>query len=47
MFIDLSWTDLNSVATKLEIYRGDTPLDRANLPATPIVTLTAGDELSR
>jgi hypothetical protein len=43
MFIDLSWTDLNSVATKLEIYRGDTPLDRANLPATPIVTLTAGE----
>lgn len=43
MFIDLSWTDLNSVATKLEIYRGDTPLDRANLPATPIVTLTGGE----
>lgn len=43
MFIDLSWTDLNSVATKLEIYRGDTPLDRANLPASPIVTLTNGE----
>ena len=43
MFIDLSWTDLNSVATKLEIYRGDAPLDRANLPATPIVTLNSGE----
>lgn len=43
MFIDLSWTDLNSVATKLEIYRGDTPLDRENLPATPIVTLSNGE----
>lgn len=43
MFIDLSWTDLNSVATKLEIYRGDAALDRDNLPASPIATLTAGE----
>lgn len=43
MFIDLSWTDLNSVATTLKIYRGDAPLDRANLPASPIATLTNGE----
>ncbi|AGX01808.1 putative virion structural protein [Erwinia phage PhiEaH1] len=43
MFIDLSWTDLNSVATKLEIFRGDAPLDRLNLPSTPIATLTNGE----
>lgn len=43
MFIDLSWTNLNSVATTLKIYRGDAPLDRANLPANPIVTLSNGE----
>jgi hypothetical protein len=43
MFIDLSWTNLNSVATTLKIYRGDAPLDRANLPADPIVTLSNGE----
>ena len=47
MFIDLSWTDLNSVATKLEIFRGDAPLDRANLPAAPIVTLNNGETTYR
>lgn len=43
MFIDLSWTDLNSVATTLKIYRGDAPLDRNNLPTAPLVTLTNGE----
>lgn len=43
MFIDLSWTNLNSIATVLKIYRGDTPLDRNNLPANPIVTLSNGE----
>jgi len=43
MRIYLSWENLNTSAVKLEIYRGDAPLDRANLPATPIVTLTNGE----
>lgn len=47
MFNDLSWTDLNAVGTKLEIYRGDAPLDRANLPASPLATLTNGETTYR
>lgn len=43
MQIYLSWENLNSAAVTLEIYRGDEPLDRANLPAEPIATLTNGE----
>lgn len=42
MYIDLQWTNLNSRSVKLEIFRGDAPLDRANL-GTPIATLTEGE----
>lgn len=42
MYIDLQWANLNSNDVKLEIYRGDAPLDRAAL-ANPIATLTAGE----
>lgn len=43
MQIYLNWENLNSSAVKLEIFRGNTPLDRANLPETAIATLTAGE----
>lgn len=43
MQIYLNWENLNSASVKLEIFRGDTPLDRANLPSSPIATLTAGE----
>ena len=46
MYIDLQWTNLNSKAVKLEIFRGDAPLDRANL-GTPIATLTEGETTYR
>jgi hypothetical protein len=42
MYIDLQWANLNSGDVKLEIFRGDAPLDRAAL-ANPIATLTAGE----
>lgn len=42
MQIYLNWENLNSASVKLEIFRGDTPLDRANLTG-PIATLTAGE----
>lgn len=46
MYIDLQWTNLNSKAVKLEIFRGDAPLDRENL-GTPIATLTEGETTYR
>ena len=42
MAIKLKWTNPNVQATTVEIYRGDTPLDRANL-ANPIATLVSGE----
>lgn len=42
MAIKLKWTNPNVQATTVEIYRGDTPLDRANL-ANPIATLASGE----
>lgn len=42
MYIKLKWTNLNTVSVTTKIYRGDTPLDRANL-ANPIATLTNGE----
>lgn len=46
MYIDLQWTNLNSKSVKLEIYRGDAPLDRENL-GSPIATLTQGETTYR
>ena len=46
MYIDLQWTNLNSRTVKLEIFRGDAPLDRENL-GTPIATLTEGETTYR
>ncbi|QKE54629.1 putative virion structural protein [Salmonella phage vB_SalM_SA002] len=43
MQIYLNWENLNSNSVKLEIFRGDAPLDRNNLPDTPIATLTGGE----
>lgn len=42
MAIKLKWTNPNAFSTTVEIYRGDTPLDRANL-GTPVATLTNGE----
>lgn len=42
MYIDLTWVNMNNVNVTLEIYRGDEPLDRDNLPETPIVTIDDG-----
>lgn len=39
MAIKLAWTNRNTVPVTTTIYRGDAPLDRANLP-TPLVTLS-------
>lgn len=41
MALRLKWDNPNVVTTKTTIYRGDAPLDNANLPA-PLVTLDAG-----
>ncbi len=41
MALRLKWDNPNVVTTKTTIYRGDAPLDNANLPA-PLVTLAAG-----
>ena len=41
MNLKLIWTDLNTVAVTLNIYRSDTPIDTANLPA-PVGTITDG-----
>jgi hypothetical protein len=44
MAIKLVWTNPNIVAVTTKIYRGDTPINTANLAAlTPIATLTAGE----
>lgn len=42
MSIRLTWKNTNSVQVTVRIYRGDTELDRANLPA-PLATLIAGE----
>lgn len=42
MAIKLKWANPNTFATTVEIYRGDTSLDRANL-ANPVATLTNGE----
>lgn len=42
MFIKLTWDNPNTGAVTINIYRGDTPLDRSNL-GTPIATLTNGE----
>ena len=42
MAIKLKWVNPNAFATTVEIYRGDAPLDRANL-GSPIATLSAGE----
>lgn len=42
MSIRLTWKNTNSVQVTVRIYRGDTELDRANLP-TPLATLIAGE----
>jgi hypothetical protein len=36
------WTNINTVPVTVKIYRGDTPIDTANLPA-PVATLSAGE----
>ena len=41
MNLKLLWTDINTVNVTLKIYRGDTPIDTANLPA-PVATITDG-----
>ena len=42
MYIDLNWVNLNNVNVTLEIYRGDNPLDRDNLPVSPVATIADG-----
>lgn len=43
MNLKLLWTDINSVAVTVKIYRSDTPIDPLALPA-PLMTLSAGEE---
>lgn len=43
MNLKLLWTDINTVDVTLKIYRADTPIDTANLPA-PVATITDGSE---
>lgn len=42
MAIKLKWVNPNAFATTIEIYRGDTPLDRTNL-GVPVATLSNGE----
>jgi hypothetical protein len=42
MYTQLNWENPNVVAVTVKIYRGDAPLDRANL-ANPIATLSNGE----
>lgn len=42
MAIKLKWTNPNAFSTTVEIYRGDAPLDRANL-GSPVATLNNGE----
>lgn len=42
MNLKLKWTNLNTVPVTVKIYRGTSPVDRANL-GTALVTLTAGE----
>lgn len=43
MNLKLLWSDINTVAVTVNIYRSDTPIDPAALPA-PVATLTGGEE---
>jgi hypothetical protein len=43
MNLKLIWTDINTVDVTINIYRSETTIDTANLPA-PVATLTAGEE---
>jgi hypothetical protein len=43
MNLKLLWTDINTVDVTINIYRSDTPIDPAALPA-PVATLSAGEE---
>lgn len=45
MSLTLRWTNKNTTPVKVEIYRGDAPLDKTALPAAPLATLTAGEEV--
>lgn len=42
MNLKLQWKNINTISVTTEIYRGDAPLDRANL-TNPLVTLTNGE----
>lgn len=43
MNLKLLWSDINTVAVTVKIYRSDTPIDPLALPA-PVATLSAGEE---
>lgn len=43
MSLTLRWTDKNTTPVQVAIYRSDTVIDKAALPASPLVTLTAGE----
>lgn len=38
----INWTNPNANFTEIRIYRTDVPFDEANIPSTPIATLTEG-----
>lgn len=38
----INWTNPNATFSEIRIYRTDAPFDAANIPASPIVTLTEG-----
>lgn len=42
MNLKLLWTNLNTVPVTVKVYRSDTPIDTANLPA-PLATLAGGE----
>lgn len=44
MNLKLLWTDLNTVAVTIKVYRSDTPIDPLALPS-PVATLSAGEEV--
>lgn len=44
MSLTLRWTNKNTTPVQVAIYRSDTVIDKAALPALPLVTLTAGEE---
>ena len=45
MSLTLRWINKNLKPVQLAIYRGDSVLDKTALPATPLVVLTAGEEM--